>query len=217
MTGREGGGGEHLAPVTYLPGVAPVDEPPARWTVPLEPTFDEDAAAPPFDDEDDSAGPSVDDAEEMLARRLRRSALSEREAGRFLAQRGIDTSTAEVIVQRFTGRGWIDDAALAEQLVHVGVSRKGQGRRAIAQTLSARGIGRDVADAALALLADDDDDRALEYARSRVHSLRSCDLDTAMRRLTGQLARRGYSGSVASNAARTALTEQRGSGGVRFS
>ena len=38
-----------------------------------------------------------------------------------------------------------------------------------------------------------------------------------MRRLMGQLARRGYSGSVASNAARTALTEQRGGGGgVQF-
>jgi regulatory protein len=37
-----------------------------------------------------------------------------------------------------------------------------------------------------------------------------------MRRLIGQLARRGYSGSVASNAARTALTEQRSGGGVQF-
>ncbi len=163
-----------------------------------------------------SEGSSADDAEEMLTRRLRRSALSEREARTFLLQRGVDVSVADAAVERFTARGWIDDAVLAEQLLYAGTSRKGQGRRAIAQTLSARGIARDVADAALAALPDDDDDRALEYARSKAHGLRSYDLDTAMRRLMGQLARRGYCGSVASTAARTALTEQRGSGGVQF-
>ena len=121
----------------------------------------------------------------------------------------MDAAVAEATVERFTSRGWIDDAVLAEQLLYAGTSRKGQGRRAIAQTLSARGIARDVADAALATLPDDDDERALEYARSKAHGLRSYDLETAMRRLMGQLARRGYSGSVAANAARTALTEQR--------
>ena len=85
------------------------------------------------------------------------------------------------------------------------------------KTLAARGIPRDVADAALEALPDDDAERALEYARSKAGGLRSYDMDTAMRRLMGQLARRGYAGSVASTAARTALTENTGgSGGVRF-
>ena len=223
MTAREGDGGAvrqahqpGLAPVTYLPGAAPEEEP-VRWAIPLESTLDQDDAADAGDVvEDEPDGPSVEDAEEALTRRLRRSALSEREARTFLTQRGIDASVAEATVERFISRGWIDDAVLAEQLLYAGTSRKGQGRRAIAQTLSGRGIARDVADAALASLPDDDDDRALEYARSKAHGLRSYDLDTAMRRLMGQLARRGYSGSVAASAARTALTEQRGSGGVQF-
>lgn len=45
------------------------------------------------------------------------------------------------------------------------------------------------------------------------------DPETALRRLLGQLARRGYGGSVASQAARTALREAAGGGatrGVRF-
>lgn len=225
MTSRDGDGSEFrqarqqgLAPVTYLPGAAPVD--PVRWAIPLEPTRDdletETETETESASEDEPEGPSADDVEEVLTRRLRRSALSEREARTFLAQRGIDQSVVEVTVDRFTKRGWIDDAVLAEQLVYAGTSRKGQGRRAIAQTLSARGIPRDTADAALSALPDDDDDRALEYARSKAHGLRSYDLETAMRRLIGQLARRGYSGSVASTAARTALTEQRGSGGVQF-
>lgn len=220
MITREGDGGDSaqsgLAPVTYLPGVSPLDAPPARWAIPLEPSgHDEDDAEP--DREDDGDSPEGDDAEALLARRLRRSAQSEREARSFLAQRGVEPDIVEATVERFAHRGWIDDAVLAEQLIYTGTSRKGQGRRAIAQTLSARGISRDVADAALAALPDDDDDRALEYARSKAHGLRSYDLETALRRLIGQLSRRGYGGSIASNAARTALTEQRGGGGgVQF-
>ncbi len=224
MTALEGDGGvvrqarqPGLAPVTYLPGAAPVEEP-VRWAIPLESTIDDaDDGDAPEEDDDDVEESSSADAEETLTRRLRRSALSEREARTFLAQRGIDASVVEATIERFTSRGWIDDAVLAEQLLYTGTSRKGQGRRAIAQTLNARGIARDVADAALATLPDDDDERALEYARTKANGLRSYDLETAMRRLMGQLARRGYSGSVASNAARTALTEQRGGGGgVRF-
>ena len=217
MTSRDGDGSESqqgLAPVTYLPGAAPVD--PVRWAIPLEPASVDLDTEDESDIDRESDGPSADDAEELLTRRLRRSALSEREARTFLAQRGIDQTVVEVAVDRFTSRGWIDDAVLAEQLIYAGTSRKGQGRRAIAQTLSARGIARDIADAALATLPDDDDDRALEYARSKAHGLRSYDLETAMRRLIGQLARRGYSGSVASVAARTALTEKRSGGGVQF-
>ena len=216
MTALEGDGGERLAPVTYLPGAAPVEEP-VRWAIPLESTVDDaDDRDAPDEDVDDVEGSSAD-AEETLTRRLRRSALSEREARTFLGQRGIDAAIVEATVERFTSRGWIDDAVLAEQLLYAGTSRKGQGRRAIAQTLSARGIARDVADAALATLPDDDDERALEYARTKANGLRSYDLETAMRRLMGQLARRGYSGSIASKAARTALTEQRGGGGgVQF-
>lgn len=235
MSAREGDGGgirrvdePGLAPVTYLPGVTPADAPPVRWAVPLAPADDapddgspwsggdDDAMAGETDAEDRAPDSAAEDADDLLTRRLRRSALSEREARTFLAQRGVDPATVEETLERFTGRGWIDDAVLAEQLLYAGTSRKGQGRRAIAQTLTQRGISRDVAEAALATLPDDDAERALEYARSKAHGLRSYDLETALRRLTGQLARRGYSGSVSSTAARTALTEQRGTGGVRF-
>lgn len=232
MTVHDGDGGmvrradePGLAPVTYLPGVTPADSSPVRWAVPLAPAGGAHDAASPWREVDDAVAgdtdaddraPAAEDADDMLTRRLRRSALSEREARAFLAQRGVDPATIEETLDRFSSRGWIDDAVLAEQLLYAGTSRKGQGRRAIAQTLSQRGIRRDVADAALAALPDDDAERALDYARSKAHGLRSYDLETAMRRLTGQLARRGYSGSVAATAARTALTEQRDTGGVRF-
>lgn len=175
-------------------------------------------AADEQDASDESAANERDIAEKNLLKKLRARSLSVREARAVVAERDLDDDAVEGVLDGFLRRGYLDDAALAEQLIHAGVDRKGQGRQVIAQTLAKRGIPRDVADAALAALPDDDLDRALEFARTKARSLRDVDRDTALRRLTGQLARRGYPGSVAMTAARQALDEQGGSGrsGVRF-
>ena len=44
----------------------------------------------------------------------------------------------------------------------------------------------------LAELPDDDAERALEFARSKAPGMSRLEPDTALRRLLGQLARRGY-------------------------
>jgi regulatory protein len=139
------------------------------------------------------------------------------EARTYLGQYDLDGDGVGAILDAFLERGYLDDARLAEQVVHAGVDRKGQGRQVIAQSLAKRGVPRDVADAALAELPDDDAERALEFARTKAGSLRGLERDVALRRLAGQLARRGYGGSLALNAARTALEEATRPGGrVRF-
>ena len=158
-------------------------------------------------------------AEEALVRKLRARSLSISEAKQVL--RGHDLAAADVdaVVDRFTALGYLDDALLAEHLVIAGIERKGQGRVALSRALAQRGIPRDVVDAALGDLPDDDAERALEFARTKARSLSRLDFDTAFRRLVGQLARRGYGGSVATTAARAALTEASPGGptsGVRF-
>ena len=170
------------------------------------------------DDSDDTDGPSrVDLAEKALLKKLRTRSLSVSEARGVLREHELDAASSEIVLASMEEYGYLDDAALAEQLIHAGVDRKGQGRQVIAQTLAKRGIPRDVADVALAALPDDDYERALEFARTKARSLRSLDRDTALRRLTGQLARRGYGGSLAMSAARAALDESPGaSSGVRF-
>jgi regulatory protein len=160
---------------------------------------------------------SIELAEKALLKKLRTRSLSVSEARGVLREHELDDASVEGVLASMNEYGYLDDAALAEQLVHVGVDRKGQGRQLIAQTLAKRGIPRDVADAALAELPDDDLERALEFARGKARSLRSLDRDTALRRLSGQLARRGYGGSLAMTAARIALEEgTTGSSGVRF-
>ncbi|PRB08463.1 regulatory protein RecX [Microbacterium sp. MYb64] len=170
---------------------------------------------------DDAAVPDdpIADASELLVRKLRSKQLSSAEARDVLRENGLSSEDRDLVVEQFEQRGYLDDVSLAELLVTSGSERKGQGRVAIARTLSQRGIPRQIADEALSVLDDDDAERALDYARSKVAGLRRYDEDTAIRRLVGQLSRRGYGGGVALTAARTAWREtQRGSGvgRVRF-
>lgn len=155
-------------------------------------------------------------AEHALLKRLRTRSLSEREARAALREHDLSDGAVEMLVAGMRGHGYLDDARLAEQLVHSGTTRKGLGRQALGRTLAQRGIPRDIADGALAELADDDAERALEYARGKAQSMRHLDRDTALRRLSGQLARRGY-GATALSAARQSLDELAAPrGSVRF-
>jgi len=218
--------GAELAPIIPLFGGAPAaaERVPARRSSGGDGLDDDDpgyaTAADDIPSEYDSAegdGASAaierESAENILLKRLRTRQLSVTEARALVSQRGLGADEVDSLLEDFLRRGYLDDAGLAEQLIHVGTGRKGQGRQVIAQTLAKRGIPRDVADAALATLPDDDFERALEYARSKARSLASVDRETAVRRLSGQLARRGYRGSVALTAAQTALDES--SSGLR--
>ena len=146
---------------------------------------------------------------DRLIKRLRRRGLSEAEATDELVADGVEKAVAEVLVADLVGKRWLGDADLAEQLVHTAVTRRREGRRAIAQVLAKRRIPRDVADAALATLPDDDAERALEFARQKAGGYRGVAVDVAIRRLVGQLQRRGYPPGVAMTAARLALAEPR--------
>ena len=146
-------------------------------------------------------------AEEVLVRKLRAKQLSVSEARSVLRENDLDRDAIEDVLDEFQRRSYLDDRTLASLLVTSGSERKGQGRIALARSLAQRGIPRDIIDDALEELPDDDAERALEFARSKAAGMSRLDFDTALRRLHGQLARRGYGGSVAMGAARTALSE----------
>ena len=181
MTEREGHGG--LAPVTYLPGVLPDDAPDRE--------------------------PTIAAASTSLVRSLGRRGLSVAEARAKLRADGLTGREIDDVIDGFVERGWLDDAVLAEQLVHSATTRQHLGSRAVRQLLLKRQIARDVIDLAAAELPDDDAERAMEFARSKARALAKYDDETAMRRLHGQLARRGFGGSSARDAARRALDEAR--------
>lgn len=186
------------------------------------------ALQPQDPQQDDGVGVDLSqlrsDAEGLLVRKLRTRSLSLSEARMVLKgydQNGqrLDSGAIDDVIDDFCRRGYLDDALLAGQLVTSGIERKGQGRVALSRALSQRGIPRDVIDGALDDVPDDDAERALDYARSKARAMSRLDGDTALRRLIGQLSRRGYNGSIAMSAAKTALAEASfgsSSSGVRF-
>lgn len=236
-----------LAPVTYLPGVTPARATPRRAAgLPDGPrravAFREEywadgesadartaqsgagssADAPDADDIDDHVIPRetvIDQARTDLTRSLGRRGLSVAEARARLRTHGLVDDEAVDVIDEFTQRGWLDDSVLAEQLVHSAVTRKDMGTRAVRQLLVKRLIDRQVVDAVIAELPDDDEERAREFAATKARALTRYDDETATRRLMGMLARRGFGGSVAGKVARAALAEARGEAsgsGVRF-
>ena len=202
-------GGERLAPVIPLFGAATTAEPTWRstWDEDVEsssPDASSSAAARVDDD-----GRSVDAAavENLVLKKLRARPLSDAEVRAVIRGHSLDEQSADALLRGLRRHGYVDDAALAEQLVRAAVERKGQGRQVIAQTLAKRGIPKDVADAALGVLPDDDLERALDFDRGKARSMGRLDRDTALRRLVGQLSRRGYPSPVAVSAARQALED----------
>ncbi|KRA22446.1 hypothetical protein ASD65_18420 [Microbacterium sp. Root61] len=219
-----------LAPVTYLPGVRP--QAPRR---PTTVSFTESAWADDEPDPDGASGgetapiaePAEPDRDAVVAaasvtltRSLGRRGLSLSEAAAKLRTAGLSAEEASDVVEDFVARGWLDDAVLAEQLVHSATTRQDKGTKAIRQLLQKRMLAREVIDAVIAELPDDDAERALEFAQGKARALTRYDDDTATRRLMGMLARRGFGGSIAGTAARRALAEARaeagGGSGVRF-
>ncbi|MFJ4044998.1 regulatory protein RecX [Microbacterium sp. NPDC089987] len=185
---------DDLAPVIPLFGGA------ARADVRLD---DHEETAPVEPDADEIR----ERAEEALVRKLRAKQLSVSEARSVLRENDLDRDSIDDVIDEFLRRSYLDDHTLASLLVTSGSERKGQGRIALARSLAQRGIPRDIIDNALEELPDDDAERALEFARSKASGMSRLDYDTALRRLHGQLARRGYGGSIAMDAARTALSE----------
>jgi len=157
-------------------------------------------------------------AERISMNALTRRGMSRREVERSLRARELDDDTVAAELERLTGVGLIDDMALAQNLVGILQERKGLGRSAIAAELTRRLLAPAAIEYALELVDTGDElGRARELAVKRAAQLRSYDRDTAVRRLSGFLMRRGYSGSAVRAAVEYALPATPSAGSsVRF-
>lgn len=155
-------------------------------------------------------------ADNVLANRLRGRGLSLAEAREVLVGAEIDPDIAEETLARYVSLQYIDEAALAEQILHTHLDRKGLGRRSVEMEMRRRKLDPLVIEEAMAEQPDEELARATEVAMKRVGQLSSYDDETAERRLTSFLMRRGYGGGVVRDAAKAALATRRGSSRVRF-
>jgi regulatory protein len=128
----------------------------------------------------------------MLARAPR----SARDLRRRLLLKGEPEPDVDATIERLTAAGLLNDAAYARAFVRSKVSSQGFSRRRLQLELAKRGVARDVAEAAIIEVLEDegvDESANLErVARKKLRTLKGMDVETQRRRLSGYLARRGY-------------------------
>jgi regulatory protein len=144
---------------------------------------------------------AYDRALNLLAFRAR----SARELERRLVQKGTTVERAQRVIAKLREAGLIDDADFARQLTRSKLSA-GMSRRRVNQELFKRGVSREIADAAVETVVDDEgltDDASIErVARKKWRTLSGLDAVTRRRRLYGFLSRRGFDGDDVSRIVR---------------
>jgi len=128
----------------------------------------------------------------MLAFRGRAS----KELARSLVRKGEPRELVDRAIERLTEQGLLDDAAFAESFTRAKVLGAQQSRRRVQQDLARKGVARDVTDAAIATVFEEEqvDQREIveQAARKKLGSLRKLEPVVRRRRLYAFLARRGY-------------------------
>ena len=115
---------------------------------------------------------------------------------RKLVQKEFAPAEIDAAIERLVGNGILDDARYAAQFARGRLLGPGSSRRRIRQQLFQRGIGGEIADAAIASVIDEESvDLAAvieKDARKKLASLSGLEPFVIKRRLYSHLARRGY-------------------------
>jgi regulatory protein len=159
------------------------------------------AEAPPPPDDVQALGPDADQeavARKILLDQLTGRARSRKELADKLARKQVPTEVATALLDRFEEVGLVDDAAFAQEWVQSRQAGRGLARRALSVELRRKGVDHEVIAEAVDQVAPEDEvEAARQLVRRKLPSLRRFDQVTVVRRLTGMLARKGYSAGVA--------------------
>lgn len=125
-----------------------------------------------------------------------------------LKRKGFDEETTETLLGKLDKAGLINDAEFAEMWVRSRHANMGLARNALVAELKRKGIDGDIAvQAAAEVDREAEEQRARELVRKRMRSLGNVDEQTAIRRLLGFLARKGYPQGLAYTVIRDELRE----------
>lgn len=139
----------------------------------------------------------------LTARPLTRAELHKKLLGR-----GYEEDIAERVLNRLDEVGLIDDAAVAEVWVRSRHNYQGLARKALSIELRRKGVADDVvAEAVSAVDAEAEEERARELIRKKLRGTVPADEVTAVRRLVGMLARKGYSEGLAYRVVKSELRD----------
>lgn len=136
-------------------------------------------------------------------------ACSKYEIEQKLLRAGYRPNTIEMVLYKLERENLLDDADFARQWVESRTNHKlGKGR--IMQELRRKGISADDAEDALSVIDEDDQlQHAVSLARKAAEKIKKGeDLRKAANRITGMLARRGFSWDVTKEAIRQAFSDE---------
>jgi regulatory protein len=134
----------------------------------------------------------LDEAREVALKYLDYAARTSVEVRRRLARSGFDEETMEAVVAELERAGLLDDARFSRDWVADRAGRKRLGRERLVAELRRKGVGREIAEAAVAGMdREAETTAARELARKRLGSDDPAD-SAVRRRLAAFLQRRGY-------------------------
>ncbi|TFD64867.1 RecX family transcriptional regulator [Cryobacterium sp. Hh38] len=177
---------------------------------------DADADADAETDADADALDQRERAEKVLLHRLRGRSLSTVEALLVLNGTGVDSGEASEVIEKFIQLQYLDEAKLADQIIHSHNVRKGLGRTGVEAEMRRRKLDPSVMMDKLEELPDDEAERAIDLATKRMGQMERFDDQTIDRRLTGFLMRKGYSSAAVRLAVKAAMDSRGGGSRVRF-
>jgi regulatory protein len=118
------------------------------------------------------------------------------ELRRLLIRKGEPEADVDDAIARLQRSGLLDDVAYARQFARSRALGAGLSRRRLQQELTKRGVAREVTEAAIDQVFEDegvDDSTSIErVAKKKLKTLAKLDAPTQRRRLYAFLARRGY-------------------------
>lgn len=162
-------------------------------------------------DEQDHEPDPHDVARSIVLRQLERAPRSRVELRKTLSTKGCDPQVSAAVLDRLIEVGLVDDVAYAETFVRSRQSTQGLAGHALAYRLRDKGVSREVIEQVLGDVAEADPEgerrRARELVDRKLRTMHGLVAQVQYRRLMGMLARKGYSGEVASSVVRSALAD----------
>jgi regulatory protein len=148
-------------------------------------------------------------ARTIVLAKLTSRAQSRSELAKALTAKHVPDEVAADVLDRFEKVGLVNDQAFADAWVESRRASRGLAGRALAHELRGKGVADDVVRSSVDRIAPDDERAAARLLVDRkLRSMGRLDHAAKVRRLTGLLARKGYSGSVARSVVQEVLAAE---------
>jgi regulatory protein len=147
----------------------------------------------------ESTGLTYSDAMNIALYALAPRARSRAELHAHLIKRNFDESIAEAVLDQLELEGLLNDLEFAQLWSESRQRQKKMSKRIISQELRTKGVSQDIIDEVIAEIDDESEYKlAYELAERKYRSCSHLEPEKIYGRISGALARKGFSGSLAS-------------------